>query len=370
MISRKRTPSLHKMITVIGLSTTCLTGCAAAVDQVFPTPAPTRPATITPVPVVVTDPTVTLLQVAIQPFGSPDPNASPIPPTINAAAFSASSTPLISVFATSFLPTSTTIPVALGEARIEYFSADVQDAAPGDVVTVFWSASGSDSAIIYRIDAEGVALRQWNVGSRGSLQVRTREDESGSLILQLVIGADDNQVEQQITVNFRCGGGWFINPAPAGCPNAPIYGSVFAYQRFERGRMLWIAQQSRIYILYEDGDEPGWEVYPDEWKEGMPESDPAFAPPEGLLQPVRGFGMVWRSNPAVRDRLGFGIEGETSYTSDYQGDPVVASGQMALRLVDGTIIVLDGTSRAWRISDAVLVSPITESTPDVSTPTS
>ena len=49
------------------------------------------------------------------------------------------------------------------------------------------------------------------------------------------------------------------------------------------------------------GGRPGgrWAEYPDTWREGLPESDPALQPPAGLRQPVlrqpvRGFGKVWR----------------------------------------------------------------------------
>jgi hypothetical protein len=42
------------------------------------------------------------------------------------------------------------------------------------------------------------------------------------------------------------------------------------------------------------------------FEEGMPETSPEYDnPPEGLYQPRRGFGMLWRSNAAVRDRVGW-----------------------------------------------------------------
>src|SRR5260221_6367154 len=35
-----------------------------------------------------------------------------------------------------------------------------------------------------------------------------------------------------------------------------------------------------------------FEVYPDTWKEGMPEIDPKLVPPPGLFQPTRGGGYL------------------------------------------------------------------------------
>ncbi len=32
----------------------------------------------------------------------------------------------------------------------------------------------------------------------------------------------------------------------------------------------------------------------DSWEPGIPETDLALRPPEGLFQPSRGFGMLWR----------------------------------------------------------------------------
>ena len=72
-----------------------------------------------------------------------------------------------------------------------------------------------------------------------------------------------------------------------------------AREPFEHGQMIWRKDLSVIYAL-QSGPGPGrrpggrWAEYPDTWREGLPESDPALQPPAGLRQPVRGFGKVWR----------------------------------------------------------------------------
>ena len=80
-------------------------------------------------------------------------------------------------------------------------------------------------------------------------------------------------------------------PERLGCAVSPGQESPAAYQPFELGTMLWHGQARIIYVLRQDGT---WSGYEDTWKEGQPDHDPALVPPQGLYQPVRGFGKVWR----------------------------------------------------------------------------
>lgn len=86
-------------------------------------------------------------------------------------------------------------------------------------------------------------------------------------------------------------------------------------QSFERGSMYWRSDFKQIYALASNGQY--WQV-PDTWTEGMPADDPAFAAPAGVLQPVRGFGLAWRSNSAIRDALGWATAPEALYAGFWQ----------------------------------------------------
>lgn len=79
--------------------------------------------------------------------------------------------------------------------------------------------------------------------------------------------------------------------------------------------MIWREDARLIYALFNDGS---WMVFDDTWMAGEPEEDPTIVPPEGLLQPIRGFGKVWRNNADVRAGLGWALEGEAGYTSPVQ----------------------------------------------------
>lgn len=88
--------------------------------------------------------------------------------------------------------------------------------------------------------------------------------------------------------------------------------SSAALQRFEHGVMVWIAENKRIYAFLDNGR---WFAYEDTFREGEPESDPAFAPPAGKQQPVRSFGKVWRQYPELRAALGWALAKEESATA-------------------------------------------------------
>ena len=67
-----------------------------------------------------------------------------------------------------------------------------------------------------------------------------------------------------------------------------------AWQEFEHGYMLWRVDTRQIYVLYTKGADGGnWKVYDDTWVGGT-DIDPDIIPPPGLVQPKRGFGLVWR----------------------------------------------------------------------------
>jgi hypothetical protein len=79
--------------------------------------------------------------------------------------------------------------------------------------------------------------------------------------------------------------------------------------------MFWVQQQDAIYVLYDSANLPRWQVFNDTFQDGMPDTDPAYEPaPPYTWQPKRGFGLLWRSQPTLRDRLGWSvIEWETPY---------------------------------------------------------
>jgi hypothetical protein len=113
------------------------------------------------------------------------------------------------------------------------------------------------------------------------------------------------------------------NVAPRiGCPSGDAYPVHLVVQPFEKGFMFW-RDTKEIYIVSTAALRNGattdtfWRMV-DNWNESLPADDPAIVPPGGLLQPVRGFGYIWRSNPNIRNSLGWALATEQSYESTWQ----------------------------------------------------
>lgn len=119
-----------------------------------------------------------------------------------------------------------------------------------------------------------------------------------------------------------CDTNWFfIQPRPESCPLYEPAASNGVFQEFENGYMVWVGSQDAIYVLYNDAVQPRWQVFRDYFNEGMPEESPEYAdaPREGTWQPRRGFGLLWRDNAAVRNRIGWAVqEWEQPYSVQVQ----------------------------------------------------
>ncbi len=79
--------------------------------------------------------------------------------------------------------------------------------------------------------------------------------------------------------------------------------------------MAWRGDAGLIYVFFNDGT---WQSFADTFEEGMPESDPNFSPPPGRMQPLRGFGKVWRENADVREQLGWALAKESGGSAQVQ----------------------------------------------------
>jgi hypothetical protein len=131
---------------------------------------------------------------------------------------------------------------------------------------------------------------------------------------------------------------------PVGAPPETVSRSG-ASQPFENGAMVWINDSPpAIYVLYGDGT---FRRVTDTFD---PNNDPESGgenPPAGRLEPVRGFGKVWRTVDAVRSRLGWATAEESGGTAVIQD---FARGRMLYLPSRGDILVLfyEGDSSVGR----------------------
>jgi hypothetical protein len=264
--------------------------------------------------------------------------------------------------------TATYLPTLVG-LSVDYFITNSELAVPGGTVTLFWRVIGSNTARIYRLDAQGNRTGFWEVGAEGRLTVETDPTIPNEARFLLTAERGTAQVEQLLVIPMECTAAWFFQPPPEGeCPSNLAIPSLQVEQRFESGLMIWLAVSRQIYVLFADGATPGWVVVADNFQEGLPERDDSFVPPPGLLQPVRGFGLVWREDETLRERIGWALESEIGYDGIWQSSTNEDGAEtIYLRLRDGGIIRLLPEGEGWELvpfqnlAPSPSVTPTTES---------
>jgi hypothetical protein len=262
----------------------------------------------------------------------------------------------------------------VGSLAIEYFTTDATSAKPGESIRVFWSVRGTESVIIYRVKADGGRDFTWTGARTGFLDVTTGINDKEQSRFVLTIRDAFTRLEQSLTVSLKCTAvAWFFEPAPDACADGPFAVSPAAAQTFERGVMIWMSAENKIFVLFNDKKKPGWLAYPDEFKDGMPEQDTSLQPPNGLRQPVRGFGLIWRTKDKdkVRERLGWALDAEEGFELSYQRDTGTPKA-LYIRSRDGVIYMLNGADGTWAAftgKDAPPVTAVRTPTRPARTPT-
>jgi hypothetical protein len=122
-----------------------------------------------------------------------------------------------------------------------------------------------------------------------------------------------------------------------------------SFLQFQNGFMLWVQQQDAIYVLYDSANQPRWQVFNDAYidNSGIPDFDPAYGnPPAYTWQPKRGFGLLWRNQNVVRERLGWSvIEWETPFDAQVQ---ISSGGTIYMNEPRGGIFVLTADGSEWK----------------------
>lgn len=292
-------------------------------DTAEPEP-PTPTSTMTPTPLATdTAPSPTPVVVTVVATPTPQPSAPPPPAT------------------------PTDVPPA--GATIHSFSANVDVADPGDTVTLSWHWSGGEEATIHHLLPTGqFGSDYWSVGPTGSLEytISPLRRNFDTFALHVYHGGGV-AAQATLQVELRCTAEWFFNAAPDICPYEAALVGPGAEQHFQRGVMLWVAPEDRIYVLFDDGQSPRWTSYQDTWDESQPVLDPSIEPPVDLQQPVRGFGRVWREASGVRDRLGWATGEERGYQTAQQRTSHYRYPVLYIRALDGGVWQLGPNGGSW-----------------------
>ena len=134
------------------------------------------------------------------------------------------------------------------------------------------------------------------------------------------------------------------------CPDPAEIGWA-AQQPFEHGFMLWLEPSQSIYVFFDDDGEHSFQLYADNFKEGDLEFDLSLEPPVGFHQPIRGFGLIWRTYPEVRDKLGWATASESGFDTwrqSYQGYGM-HNLTIWVKDINKTIYKLDPMGSKWEI---------------------
>lgn len=118
---------------------------------------------------------------------------------------------------------------------------------------------------------------------------------------------------------------WATAPQAAamlGCPAGSPQTVSGVFQFYEHGAMFWRQEDRSIFVISDLAIEQGqesdtWWRLDDTYQEDEEEGDTGLQPPEGLIQPVRGFGKVWRNNAFIREALGWATTPETPLDSQW-----------------------------------------------------
>jgi hypothetical protein len=288
---------------------TVLSGCAQQ--------ATVGPATTGPPPEVPTMPP--------EPLPTPQPTASEIAPPVP--------TETVIPPPPTATPTMTQPPTHTAEPTIVAFQiTPTVTANVGDVLAMSWQATG-ERAEICPVGATGpIEYRCRAVSVSGSTEWTTDEEAMSYSGFALRAWYGTLSALKVVEVKLQCQNlrQWFFPNPPQNCPAAQVATSYASGQYFEHGFMIWTEEPDTFYVFYQGQDAEGFQTFdqvidPDsQLKPGAsPDNRVGDPPPDGLFEPVSGFGMVWRGEingirPDVRQRLGWATEPEFAFDSARQ----------------------------------------------------
>jgi hypothetical protein len=211
-------------------------------------------------------------------------------------------------------------------ARLLSFTLDQAEAAKGETVIATYQLDRPARRVTLIAMTPGGApagfrlpqqIRSTPSRDAGAISFTVPSEANAISPLWLMLNVD-GQLRGAQRLNLACDYPWFFEPRVEGCPFAPARATPAAFQRFERGAMIWLAEMDSIYVLYDalhSANAARLERYDDVFIEGSPEPPLTAEPPSDRFAPVRGFGLVWRTREHVRDALGWALAPEQGYTA-------------------------------------------------------
>ncbi len=198
------------------------------------------------------------------------------------------------------------------EAKITSLTASAEQIQNLASVTFSWKASGT-AAYFYACDPDPSTDCQRPVNAQPVPLNYTTPAISGFRYagtmryrLEVVDGAA--QTTADIRIEITCSQemlGQYTGLQV--CPDEPLHRVTAAWQPFEHGLMFWFSDTYKIWVMTE-GDHRV-QILNDTYQEGQ--AEPTATPPDGLFQPMRGFGLVWNTMGGADSPLGWATDRES-----------------------------------------------------------
>jgi len=234
------------------------------------------------------------------------------------------------------------------QPRIFSFSTSPTEVTPGGIVTADWTADGQSASLCLRMGG-GAVIRCWDVSVSGTQNVVIEDFYREDLLLDLTVSTPDGlEAIASIFLPLACPDDWwFFEDPPNNCPQDRPQISDAAAQYFENGWMLWIEEYDAIYVFFE-GSGQTFTTFFDIASDGdTDDDDDEYQPPEGRYVPVSGFGLVWRREEWVRERLGWALAPEFGFDTTYQWESGLNYGRLYLLDPEERIAVLNFNAQTW-----------------------
>jgi hypothetical protein len=205
-------------------------------------------------------------------------------------------------------------PAADGAIRLFEVVSEFTITDPGQTVTLRWAYDGESGAICQHVVPQPMTQTCYqDLPPSGEIEITVPLEARGAIGFYLYVQIPD-AVEQELvilplTAERGCEYEWFFTTAEyefkplmecATTAPTPLRPQA---QLFERGFMVRLEDpafgEEAYLITIVPHEIPtyyslGFDIVSDDWEPGMQETDPTLSPPEGLYQPSRGFGMLWR----------------------------------------------------------------------------
>jgi len=226
-------------------------------------------------------------------------------------------------------PTNTASPVtvSIGDVQVNDFTVTPATAQPGDTVEISWQTYGTPAITLW-MESPGWTGARLVPGTdnppltnQGVTSVQIPDDAATTVNFQLRPANTQQTIAVEIVTLVKdCTYPWLADLDQGDvCADTAPNSAQAAYQPFEGGFMIW--RDGKIWVFDNYGTHPvvidTYTGGPVVWSE---------TPPDGLYQPINGFGTAWVNNDAIREGIGWATAPEQSYIMSYHSGPTTLNG--------------------------------------------